>query len=363
MTNLIAQIASDEIIDQAYQWLCQSREHYHYNADVWHLRRWWFQKLPLLQNQLLAGQFRFRELRLIRGRERTIEWWSSLDALVCKAISLVLSAYLRPHLSQRCFHLAENGGLKGAVREVAAHLRNHNFVFRTDVKAYYASINHDILFRLLSEYVHDEMVLDLLWQYLKRCVADNCLYTSIQQGISLGCPLSPLMGALFLKPLDDRMAPLLGVVEGELGCFYVRYMDDWVVLAPTRWKLRAAIKAVNEVMEELLVEKHPDKTFIGRISRGFDFLGYRFFPDGLSVALQTVERCMAKVVRLYEQGASVVRIGLYLRRWWQWVRGGVLFVMPIYPLPASKSFVLPPFPSSVLFGFLRCILNNKVRNN
>ncbi|NEO95090.1 MAG: hypothetical protein F6K56_34805, partial [Moorea sp. SIO3G5] len=37
-------------------------------------------------------------------------------------------------------------------------------------------------------------------------------------GISLGCPLSPLMGALYLKPLDDRMA--------ELGCFYVRYMDD-----------------------------------------------------------------------------------------------------------------------------------------
>jgi len=27
-----------------------------------------------------------------------------------------------------------------------------------------------------------------------------------------------------------------------------------------------------------LLEKHPDKTFIGRIERGFDFLGYR--PGG-----------------------------------------------------------------------------------
>jgi hypothetical protein len=50
------------------------------------------------------------------------------------------------------------------------------------------------------------------------------------------------MGALFLKPLDDRMA--------ELGCFYVRFMDDWVVLVPIRWKLRQAIKAVNEVMND-----------------------------------------------------------------------------------------------------------------
>jgi hypothetical protein len=45
---------------------------------------------------------------------------------------------------------------------------------------------------------------------------------------------------------------------------------DWVVLAPTRWKLRAAIRAVNEVMANLLVKQHPDKTIIGRIARGFD---------------------------------------------------------------------------------------------
>lgn len=123
------------------------------------------------------------------------------------------------------------------------------------------------------------------------------------------------MGALYLKPLDDRMA--------ELGCFYVRYMDDWVILAPTRWKLRKTIKAVNQEMADLRVEKHPDKTFIGRISRGFDFLGYWFAPSGLGVARKTVVRCLEKVSRLYEQGASVGRIGKYLGRWWQWVHDRV----------------------------------------
>ncbi|MCT7981354.1 hypothetical protein [Laspinema olomoucense] len=84
-----------------------------------------------------------------------------------------------------------------------------------------------------------------------------------------------------------------------------------------------AIKAVNPVMADLRVEKPPDKTFIGRRSRGFDFLGYSFSPSGLGVALKTVERCLEKVSRLYDQGASVGRIGEYLGRWWQWVRGGV----------------------------------------
>lgn len=43
------------------------------------------------------------------------------------------------------------------------------------------------------------------------------------------------------------------------GLFYARFMDDWVVLAPTRPPLRVAIKQANQVLESLKVEKHPDK--------------------------------------------------------------------------------------------------------
>ena len=54
------------------------------------------------------------------------------------------------------------------------------------------------------------------------------------------------------------------------------------------WPLfRKAVKAVNAVLGSLRLEKHPDKTFIGRIERGFDFLGDRFGPEGLSVAKNT----------------------------------------------------------------------------
>ena len=77
------------------------------------------------------------------------------------------------------------------------------------------------------------------------------------------------------------------------------------------------------MMAALLVEKHPDKTFIGRIAKGFDFLGYWFSPQGLGVAKKTVHRMLDKVSRLYEQGADEVRIEAYLKHWWQWVRTGV----------------------------------------
>ena len=104
------------------------------------------------------------------------------------------------------------------------------------------------------------------------------------------------MGALYLKPLDDKMA--------ALGFFYVRFMDDWLVGARTRWQLRKAVKATNQVLSALKVEKHPDKTFVGRSAKGFDFQGYFFSPRGLEVAVVTVERFVAKVLRLYEQNGE-----------------------------------------------------------
>ena len=39
------------------------------------------------------------------------------------------------------------------------------------------------------------------------------------------------------------------------GIQYVRYMDDWLITTPTRWKLRKAVKIVNLVIEKLKVEK------------------------------------------------------------------------------------------------------------
>ncbi len=54
------------------------------------------------------------------------------------------------------------------------------------------------------------------------------------------------------------------------GQFYVRFMDDILVLAPTRWKIRKAVKAVNGMPGSPGLEKHPDRTFIGRIERGFE---------------------------------------------------------------------------------------------
>ena len=165
----------------------------------------------------------------------------------------------------------------------------------------------------------------LINQYLRRTSERGGSFWDFEKGISLGCSLSPLIGAFFLNAVDDALE--------ETGLFYVRFMDDILVLAPSRWKLRRAVRMVNQVLGALALEKHPDKTFIGRIERSFDFLGYNFSPAGLTVARKTIANFIEKASRLYEQErrtvSAVSPLEMYVRRWVGWARSGLRMHSPI----------------------------------
>lgn len=325
----MTEIASDAVLNRAYAWLCARRREYSANHDVWTLRRRWPRLKPQLQAELRAGTYRFSAVRRIQTEEGALDVWAASDALVLKAMAIVLGRHLQPHLSDRCIHLAGHGGSKAAVRAVAENLAANTFVLRADVKSYYASIDHEILLDQLQPLVPDGRVLALITQYLRHVIYDDGLYRDVRHGLSRGCPLSPLLGALYLGALDERLE--------KQGLFYARFMDDWVVLAPTRHKLRKAIKLVNRTLNELKLGKHPDKTFIGRIMRGFDFLGYHFSPGGLSLAPQTIDRFKARLARLYEQGADETRLGQYRRRWWRWANAGVTLTELTGPPPGAAA--------------------------
>ena len=73
--------------------------------------------------------------------------------------------------------------------------------------------------------------------------------------------------------------------------------------------------------------KHPDKTFVGRTERGFDFLGYHFGPEGFTVAAKTIEQFVARAIRLYEQepgeALASAQLRAYVRRWVGWAHAGL----------------------------------------
>lgn len=69
----------------------------------------------------------------------------------------------------------------------------------------------------------------------------------------------------------------------EMGCFYVCFMDDWVVLAQTRWVLRWAIKATNQVLDDY----QPGVRWVeGGEAPGLDFFLLCLF-EGVSSSLSS----------------------------------------------------------------------------
>ena len=102
--------------------------------------------------------------------------------------------------------------------------------------------------------------MNLLVQYLKHTVDSGGVYRDIRLGISRGCPLSPLIGAFYLKILDEAL--------GNSGLYYVRYMDDILVLAPTRWRLRHAIRVLQQAFARLKLSMHPTRPAWGVLKKG-----------------------------------------------------------------------------------------------
>ena len=306
-------LISADVLEQAFSWLCRQRKHWPADADVWNVRAQWRSVKQTLIHDLGNGTYRFDPMaRITKANGEILHVWCARDAVVLKAMALVLGDVLPQ--SARCTHVKGHGGAKAAVRAVAEALPDNRFVIRTDVRQFYESIDQHLLIDALAKLISDRFVLNLLWQVMRRNVTWGGLFKECQQGISRGCPLSPLLSGFVLYQLDNTME--------RTGLFYVRYMDDFVILAPTRWRCRRAMKQINTELANLNLEKHPDKTFIGRIEKGFDFLGYHIHPDGLTLAKATVERFIEKATRLYEQGTHSGALGLYVQRFTQWCNAG-----------------------------------------
>ncbi len=238
----------------------------------------------------------------------------------------VLAGLIQPQLrlSKSCKHIKGHGGLKQCVANVQSQLTDYHHVFKTDVKHYYETIDQILLAEQIHRQIENKLIKRYLWQIIRRTVENGGHYKEITKGISRGCPLSPLLGGLYLTGLDAHLSHNKQIT-------YIRTMDDICILAKTRWHLRTAIKQLNQQFNALKVKQHPDKTFIGRIEKGFDFLGYHFSREPLKLADITVRKHVERLHRLYEQQSKTkanpqqiaLVLGEYVKRWQRWCTAGL----------------------------------------
>ncbi|MBN2807981.1 MAG: hypothetical protein JXR80_00615 [Deltaproteobacteria bacterium] len=84
---------------------------------------------------------------------------------------------------------------------------------------------------------------------------------------------------------------------------------------------RQIILRVNQVLAELKLKQHPDKTYIGRAEKGIDFLGLHLSPEQVEVSQKIMANAKDHIARLYERNDGLILIGEYVKRLNRWLDG------------------------------------------
>ncbi|MBU0906719.1 MAG: hypothetical protein KKE05_01025 [Nanoarchaeota archaeon] len=108
-------------------------------------------------------------------------------------------------------------------RKVTNNFTGGGFCLKADVKHYFQNIEHEKLMEIIGRRMKDKKVLWLFWRILRNGYSGR--------GLPLGNYTSQFLANVYLNDLDYFVKHDLGVR------FYIRYVDDFVLLHESQKKL------------------------------------------------------------------------------------------------------------------------------
>lgn len=230
-----------------------------------------------LRTELLLHSYRPKPLKtfvICDPKTRKISKSEFRDRVVHHALCNVIEPIFDKSFIHDSYANRKNKGSLKAIqrfdyfkRKVSASNTKPCFIFKADIKHYFDRIDHEVLISLLKKKVGDESIV-----WLIRRILDNFNAGEEGKGMPLGNLTSQFFANIYLDKLDK-------FVKHELRAkYYLRYVDDFVILHKQKHSLENYKKEINNFLEDSLkLELHPDKSRILDLKSGIQFLGYRIF--------------------------------------------------------------------------------------
>lgn len=272
MPNILYEKAIDyKTLKLSYKRTQQAERKYRKESIIFDMAR--ERNLVRLWRELKEGRYipsDYIKFTVYEPKKRVIHAPRIRDKIVQFAVHIVLQdAYMPIFIDSNYACLVERGTHK-AIDKVQHNMKlvqwkyGDGWVLKMDVRKFFYSINRDILKQILRRKIKDDKFLILL---------DKIIDSSPEgeKGIPLGNVTSQDFANIYLNEVDQYAKRYLGLK------YYVRYMDDIIIVVPTKEEAQRAKANITTYLNDRLDLQINDKTKIFPMDQGVNAYGFKIY--------------------------------------------------------------------------------------
>jgi retron-type reverse transcriptase len=274
-----------------YKAYLKARKQKRYRGEVLKFSYNLEQGLITLQQELKEKTYTVGEYRpfiIYEPKKRRIVALPFRDRIVQHALNTIIEPLFDRRMIADSFACRVGKGTHAAAKRVSYFMGKPSNVYylKLDVKSFFASIDKTILKAIVRDRIEDKGILWLI---------DVIFDSSPVPGMPIGNLMSQLFANVYLHELDHHCKNVLGVP------YYVRYMDDVVILSHSKTYLQAVLASITEFISTHLALELNHKTGIGKCKDGIEFVGFRIWRNLRLIKKQSLTR-MRKKVKAWKSG-------------------------------------------------------------
>ena len=251
----------------------------------------------VLSGKFTTSQYRVKIVHEPKRREIYILPFYP-DRIVHHALMNVLMPIWDAMFSRDSYCCRPGFGIHRASLRTMEFARRRKYFLQCDVRKFYPSINHKVMYDIIARKVRDKKILAIIQNIIDSKEGET--------NLPIGNFCSQWFGNLYLNELDTFVKQVLRVKD------YIRYCDDFCLFSDDKRELNGWLAEIRQFLFDKL-----KLTFsyaeIAPTNAGVDFMGYRHFPNVVKLRKSTMRRVMRRIKRIERIPIETRRADIHIR--------------------------------------------------
>lgn len=311
--NVYDSIASFETIMTAEK---HTSLHKRYDAEVLRFRDNYEENIYDIVNALRSGEVpptSYKHFYVYIPKVRKVIYIDYKSKIIQRAIYDVVNPLVCKGFIDDSFSCIVGKGQLNAMLRLQGWMRYAQrsgeqwYYLKLDVEKFFYRMDHKVMMDIIRKKIGDKRVQQLLEHYICEAAIPFGLPLGMSAtqvsfsdmlwdvGIPIGGGLSHMLANMYLDVLDQECKRTLGIKH------YIRYMDDIIILHNDKEQLHYWKDYIDNYLENKLKLHLNHKTALRPIGQGIEFVGYRIWPNYVTLRKSTSLRMKRRLKYVMKQ--------------------------------------------------------------